>query len=921
MRLAAPGAGALLTIAVSDVHRDELAEDVNLLSSILGDTIKEHAGAEGLALIEDVRRSAVALRGGELAGGRNAFAARFAALDLEGLNSVARWFTLLSHLINSAEEQHRVRVLRRRDRPDAPVEGSIAAAISEAARAGVHPDEVRRLLDRLFVMPVLTAHPTEARRRTVLEHLTDVSVALDTLDDGRRGARERDLTFDGLRETISSLAFTEEARPSRPTPLDEVRAGLHTFETTLFDATTGIYRELEDALAAGYPNESFTVGPFLRWGTWIGGDRDGNPNVTADITRIALEHQRSFALRRYQRDVVNLGRALSVSARRLSDAQVPAALDELNRSLGEDRARLPEIAARAGRSAAREPWREKLSYMQARLEATRSRSDAGYPSAEHYQADLELLERSFAAGGLPRLALGRLRDARRRAQVFGFHLATLDIRQHSAFHEAAVAELLAQGGVSDYKLKSEAERTRLLAELLDRADVGTLRDRRNLSPQTRELITTLEVVGRARRDSGAAACERYVVSFTSTPSDILEVLLLARAASLAPDEIRPVPLLEQLEDLERAESTARRLLELRPVRVALRGELEVMIGYSDSGKQAGYVASQVALGRAQEALARVADDENVMLTVFHGRGGTIGRGGGPANRAIRAQPRAALRGRLRVTEQGETIAARYGRPEIASRDLEQMVSAVILGSVAAEPPTKPETRQARQATLAYAARAARETYNKLLADPDRLARYALSATPIQEVAELPIASRPSSRRAGLSFEDLRAIPWVFSWNQSRHGLPGWFGLGAALDAIAAEEGIARARELYATWPFFRALVDNAQLSLTRADIDVAAQYAQLADVDARALFDVIREEHTRTVARVLEVTQAPRLLAAWPTVAETVERRNPFVDALSHTQIELLRRLREAPPEQQARIREVLFTTVGGIAAGLQTAG
>jgi phosphoenolpyruvate carboxylase len=906
---------------VADPDRNELAEDVSLLGSILGDTIKEHAGADGLALIEGIRRDAVALRAGALPGGRDAFAARFKALDLDGLNSVASWFTLLSHLLNSAEEQHRVRVLRRRDSKDAPVEGSIAAAITEAARAGVHPDEVRKLLGRLFVMPVLTAHPTEARRRTVLEHLGDVGVALDRLDDGRRGARERALTLDNLRETVSSLAFTEEARPSRPTPVDEVRAGLHVFETTLFDATTAIYRELEDALAQGYPNESFTVGPFLRWGTWIGGDRDGNPNVTAEITRIALEHQRSAALRRYQRDVVALGRALSVSSRRLRDSQLPATLDELNRSLAEDRARLPEVAARAGRAAAREPWREKLSYMQARLEATRSRGDAGYPSAEAYQTDLELLERSFAAGGLPRLATGHLRDARRRAQVFGFHLATLDLRQHSALHEAAVTELLAQGGVADYKQKSEAERTRLLAELLDRSDGGALRDRRSLSPATRELINTLEVVGRARRDSGAAACERYVVSFTSTPSDILEVLLLARAASLAPDEIRPVPLLEQLEDLERAESTARRLLELRPVRTALRGELEVMIGYSDSGKQAGYVASQVALVRAQEALARVADDENVVLTVFHGRGGSIGRGGGPANRSIRAQPRASLRGRLRVTEQGETIAARYGRPEIACRDLEQMVSAVILGSVGAEPPTKPETRQARQATLAYAARAARETYLKLLADPDRLARYALSATPIQEVAELPIASRPSSRRAGLSFEDLRAIPWVFSWNQSRHGLPGWFGLGAALDAIAAQEGIGRARELYATWPFFRALVDNAQLSLTRADIEVAGHYARLADADAQVLFDLIREEHTRTVARVLEVTETPRLLAASPTVAETVERRNPFVDALSHAQIELLRRLREAPPAEQARIREVLFTTVGGIAAGLQTAG
>ncbi len=448
----------------------------------------------------------------------------------------------------------------------------------------------------------------------------------------------------------------------------------------------------------------------------------------------------------------------------------------------------------------------------------------------------------------------------------------------------------------------------------------------------------MEVVGRARRDQGPEACERYIVSFTSAPSDLLEVLFLVRAARLAPDELRPMPLLEQLQDLERADSIARSMLDLSPIRAALRGELEVMIGYSDSSKQAGYVASAVALRRAQQALARVADERGVMLTVFHGRGGAVGRGGGPANRAIRAQPRLALRGRLRVTEQGETISARYGRADIARRDLEQMVHAVLVASLDlgrghAHPHISNDKersssqgtgqeQQAREAALSVAAQAAAQAYTALVGDRDRLARYTVEATPIREISELPIASRPSARHATLRMDDLRAIPWVFSWNQCRHGIPGWFGLGSALDAVIAQRGVDHTRDLYASWPFFRALIDNAQLALVRADMTVAAHYARLSDSEGSEVFALIRQEYDRTVARVLEVTRTHALLAASPTILHTVARRNPFVDVLNHAQIELLRRLRAAASEEEReRLRKALFVTINGIAAGLMTAG
>ncbi|MCO5171866.1 MAG: phosphoenolpyruvate carboxylase [Planctomycetes bacterium] len=893
---------------------EELGHDVRLLGDLLGETLAEQRGPAALALIEDVRHAAIALRQGALAGGRDAFAGKLAALDLDALEQVSRTFTRYFHLINAAEEQHRVRALRRRDRPDAAPPGSIRAACADLARAGATPDDVRALLGRMFVMPVLTAHPTEARRRTVLDHLEQVGLALERLDDARRGWRERRRTLEALREVVLALHVTEDALPERPTPLEEVRAGLDVFERTLVDVTPAIYRELEDGLAAAFPGEPLEVGAVLRWGTWIGGDRDGNPNVTAEVTAAALARQRAVALASHEAEAGVLGRALSASGRRLP----PQALAALEASLAQDRERLPEVAVRARREVAREPLREKLRYVRARLQATRVRADGGYADPTAYLDDLRLLERTLVDAGLGRLARGRLRDAIRRAEVFGFHLASLDLRQHSAVHEAATDELLARGGAPGYARLAEDERVARLAGLLDRAHLPRARDRAGLSPATRELLATLDAVARGRRDAGPLACERYVVSFTSAPSDLLEVLFLARTAGLALDELRPVPLLEQLEDLAQAGPFARRVLDLPPLRVALRGELEVMIGYSDSGKQVGYVASAVALRDAQRALARVAQDEpDLLLTVFHGRGGAIGRGGGPASRAIAAQPPEALRGRLRVTEQGETIAARYARPEIARRDLEQMLGAVLAASHRTE-----GERPDREATLQRAARAAHAAYAGLLADRERLARYAVAATPLQEVAQLPIASRPASRAKGLVFEELRAIPWVFSWNQSRHGLPGWFGLGSALEAVAQDEGLERARALYGEWPFFRALVDNAQLALARADIDVAARYARLAGDDGRPVFEAIAAEHARTVAAVLQVTGAAALLADQPTIARTVALRNPYVDALSHAQVELLARLRAAGDDaERARLREVLFTTINGIAAGLQTAG
>jgi phosphoenolpyruvate carboxylase len=897
---------------------DRLDRDIRVLGEMLEDAIARLDGAEACARVEDLRQAAIALRDGRLEGGRAELARRVAALETEDLARVANAYTDLFHLVNAAEEQHRIRVLRERDAAGDPRASEIASACAELRRGGAGPDDVRALLARLLVMPVVTAHPTESRRRAVLDHLGEVSSLLDRIDDPRVGIRAADELRTSLHEAVTALAATEKSRRRAPTAFDEVKTGLQVFERTLLDVTPGVYAALEDALAATWPGERFEVPTFLRYGSWIGGDRDGNPFVTADVTRAAFEWHRAVALRRYRSDAAALWRALSLSDTRTRPSEAArSALAELHASCESERVRHAGGAARWALEG--EPWREKLRWITGRLAAAETRGERGYPDARSYVEDLRLLERTIEAVGLPAIARGRVRDARRRAEVFGFHLASLDVRQDSAVHEEVVGELLARGGVPGYVARDEAGRVEILSRALEHADLA-IRDRGGLSPGARDLLATLETVGWARRDMGTAACERYIVSFTRAPSDLLEVLFLVRAAGLAPGELRPVPLLEQTEDLAKAGELAEAALAFEPLRAALRGELEVMIGYSDSGKQAGYVSSAAALHRAQLSLSRVATERGLLLTIFHGRGGAVGRGGGPAGRAIRAQPRDSLRGRFRVTEQGETVAARFGRAEIARRELEQTIGAVLVSSRPRTTRAAPGLRAKFDLAMACGEAAARATYQGLIGDGERLTRYATSATPIEHVGEMRIASRPARRRGGISFQDLRAIPWVFSWTQSRHGIPGWFGLGAALEAIEREHGLECARRMYAEWPFFQGLLENARLALFRADIDVAGEYARLADPEVRSVFDLVREEHARTVRLLDEV--AGRAADAWPTLHRSLLRRNPLTDVLSHAQMELLRRIRNTPegPERD-RQREALLVTMNGIAAALMSAG
>jgi phosphoenolpyruvate carboxylase len=875
------------------VESEPLRHDLARLTSALWSAVATLGGGRVEAMCRRLGELAHALRRGEVA--RGELAAAIAGLGDDELEAAARAHALECHLMNTAEERERLRALHARG--DDPPDGA-AAAIDALIDAGSRERDLRALFDRAFVMPVITAHPTESRRRSSLDHLTRISALLD-------------VPGDALEAEVLALHATEDARVRRPTPLDEVETALEVFRRSLLEVTPRLYRTLEDRLEQRLGG-TWRLPSFFRWGTWVGGDRDGNPNVTAAVTRAALQRQRQAVLTRYLHDVEELGRVLSISSLRARSGS----LDELIASIEHDRERLPEVAAHAMPRTQHEPWREKLWYVQARLRATLDHGEHGYVDAARYRTDLAVLDRTLRAAGFAKVANQELRDALRRVDVFGFHLASLDLRQHSGVHDRVVGELLARGGRPGYLELDEAGRRALLGEVLAQP-IAPVRDREALTADARELLWTLDVVGRARRELGPRACERYVTSFTRDVSDLLEVVFLCRAAGLAPGELRPVPLLEQLEDLDRAQEIATGMLTNPVLRTELGGELEVMVGYSDSGKQVGYVASSMALRHAQQALAQLASDRNVLLTIFHGRGGALGRGGGPASDAIRAQPPQAIRGRMRVTEQGETVTARYARPAIAERDLELMLAA-ILGAAADERTLRDDATD--EQSLTDAANAAREAYLALTSDEDRLARYTVAATPIEDVAHLPIGSRPASRAKRMTLESLRAIPWVFSWTQSRQGVPGWFGVGTAIERLVRDLGSEATRTLCERSRFFRALVRNCEVSLVRSDIDVAREWARLADPDAAQLFELIEAEHTRTVHALRDTLGMNPPLASRGYLVASVERRNPHLDVLSHIQIEALRRRRAGQGDAE-RLTRIVFTTIGGIAAGLQTAG
>ena len=912
-----------------------LRRDVRLLGGLLGQVLEEAGGPELLADVERLRHATIALRG---ATERQDYQRRevvelVAGFDLDRAEAVARAFTVYLQLVNLAEERHRVRTLRERGRGDGLVKDSLAAAVA-SIRASDGEEVLLRLLGRLEVNPVLTAHPTEARRRAVVDALRRVGEQVDRLDDPRLSWTEEADVRRRLLEEVSILWRTAQLRRERPSPLDEVRSVMSVFDESLFRLVPAVYRELDHALAgaaAGTRKPEF--GTWLRWGSWVGGDRDGNPTVTAAVTRATLAVHADHLLRGLEAATRRIGRSLTAAA-----AVTPPSA-ELAASLAADAAEIPAVAEAVMRRSPDEPHRQKLLLAAERLAATRAilvgeddrpappplgepgnrdvqdppRSAArAYQGPDGFLADLRLVQASLAAGAA-RLAYGELQHLVWQVEAFGFHLASLEVRQHAGVHAEAVRELAGAAATG--------------APALDRlATAGwpATTDPDACSEPTREVLATLRAMAELQASHGTAACRRYVVSFTRSAADLAAVRALGRLAvpdgSLALDV---VPLFESRADLQAAPEVLDEYVALPGVAAELdaRGRrLEVMLGYSDSAKDAGFLAANLALYRAQGVLAGWARDNHVDLVLFHGRGGALGRGGGPANRAVRGQAPGSVAGRFKVTDQGEVIFARYGNPAIGHRHLEQVASAVLLASTPSAEAAllKAERRFAEPAERM--ASASERAYRELVSQPG-FAEFFARVTPIEEISRLPLGSRPARRLGGSQAADLgslRAIPWVFAWAQTRCNLPGWYGLGSGLDAVAAEPGgLDLLRAMHADWPLFASLVENAEMSLAKADPMIADLYLDLGE--RPELTGMIAEEYRRTRSLLLAVTGGARLLDRRPVLRRAVDLRNPYVDALSFIQVRALAELRAGA--DATRLADLVLLTVNGVAAGLQNTG
>jgi phosphoenolpyruvate carboxylase len=908
--------------------RDPLAAEVRLMGSLLGQIVAEQAGPAVFDLVEHIRRSTIALRQDDDPEVRRRLDAELDALDLGTAEAVITAFSLYFQLVNLVEARGRVRALRRRERAarDGVLDDSLAEAIAILRREGRTDAELDAAVARLSVSLVLTAHPTEARRRTALLALRRIATLLERLDDPRLTPSDDREIRRRMREEITVMWRTSDLRAVAPTPLDEVRTAMAFFDATLFTLVPRLYRVLDAAMdpPAGRrrgtrgPTDAGRTGtrpprmtPFLHWGSWIGGDRDGNPGVTADITERTLRIHADHVLHGYEAVAIRLMQTVSA-------AVAPDAISRhLARRLARDADLLPETDRQLRRRFPEEPYRQRFGFIAERLRRTRAAlaGDPGaqtgrYADAAELDGELAELQESLLADGLDRVAWGDLADLRWQVATFGFHLASLEVRQHASVHRAAL-EALAEGASGATEVSP-----------------GVTLD---------EVLETFRAIAGAQARMGPEACHRVIVSFTASARDVLDVLDLAAAAEAHPVRGAPVidvvPLFESSEALRAAGPILEDLLADPRYRahLAARGDRqEVMLGYSDSNKESGLLSAAWMLHDAQQALVAVARRTGIELTLFHGRGGAIGRGGGPTNRAILGQPPGSVDGRLKLTEQGEVIAANYSDATIARRHLEQVGAAVLVAST-------PEHEAGLATSIAVAApimeelaASSRAAYRALVHDDPAFAGFFRDVTPIAELSNLRLGSRPAARgRAGdaPSIDSLRAIPWTFAWTQSRINLPGWYGLGTALEAYRVahgEPGLDAIARLARDWPFLRSLLDNAEMSLAKADMGVARDYAALAthDGDARR-WATIEAEYHRTVALLRRVTGRERLLDGAPVLQRSIVLRNPYVDSLSELQVRLLARLRALPADdpERGRVLRLVQLTVNGVAAGLQTTG
>ncbi|MEZ4668768.1 MAG: phosphoenolpyruvate carboxylase [Anaerolineae bacterium] len=881
-----------------------LSNDIRLLGNLLGAIIHEQHGSAAYDLVEKVRAAAKARRNDDPQAAEE-LTAVISTIDLEQARILIKAFSNYFQLINIAEDLQRIRTLRQRESRGRQEE-SIGAAIEDLKKAGVSASQLRDILSRISIRLVLTAHPSEAKRKEVLIKLRHIAHLMAERDRQQLLPREQQALEAEVMGEIEELWQTRPTRASRATVADEVDFGMYFITSSIMDTVVDVYDDLRDSLQTFYPEADWTdLPPLLRYASWIGGDRDGNPNVTPEVTLQTLRTQQQAAVRAYMDEVRFLSEHLTQSedevgvSDELKEAVTNAGLDE----------RFPS-----------EFYRQQMNLINGRLERDE------YQTWIELYDDLALAESSLRRNKARHTAGGQLRRLMEKVRLFGLHLAPLDVREDARLHANALDEMFRHYGRTDsYKGLSEADKQILLTmEVANPRPFFPIEPR--FSDATNRIIATWRMVAQAHKQHGKQSIDTFIASMSQQPSDTLAMLLLAREVGIA-DDIDLVPLFETIDDLQHAPAVVSKLFanpEYRKHLTARSNRQQIMIGYSDSGKDGGYISSNWNLYTAQQTLAETCQQHGISLELFHGRGGSIGRGGGPTNQAILSQPPMSMQGAIKITEQGEVIAYRYSNSDIARRHMNHVINAVLV--VLGAPPAS-EVNPAWREAMDTLAEAGRTVYRKFVYETDGFLQYWQQATPINELANLPISSRPAKRKSGGGFGDVRAIPWVFSWMQSRAIIPSWYGVGTALEqyCTANPDGLRLLQDMYKQWPFFKALMDNAQLDLAKADMGIAELYSALVtDTDLRdSIFSQMKSEYARSCAMVCQVLGQSKLLEGSPVMERSIERRNPYVDPLNFIQVDLLQRLRAMTPDAsdyRLTMRNVL-ATVNGIAAGMKTTG
>ncbi|MBB6671250.1 phosphoenolpyruvate carboxylase [Cohnella nanjingensis] len=915
-----------------------LRRDVRFLGNILGDVLVHQGGRELLDHVEKIRETSKALRAEFVPELYEEFVSAINNLEPDIRHQVIRAFAIYFQLVNIAEQNHRIR--RKRDYERSAGEsvqpGSIESAIQELKEKNLPIEEVQELLSGISLELVMTAHPTEAMRRAVLDIHKRIANDMMELDNPSLTYREREKLREQLLNEVLTLWQTDELRDRKPTVIDEVRNGMYFFHETLFNVLPDVYEELERCLGKYYPERKWHVPTYLRFGSWIGGDRDGNPSVTASITWRTLHMQRNLVIHKYETLLRALMRKMSFST------TIVGVSDELLRSIEQERERV-ELKSVDRWTNDNEPYRVKLTYMIQKLQNMRDDKLKGtsqrYHAVEEFIADLALIDRSLRHHYADFVADTDLKKLVRQVELFGFHLAALDVRQHSKEHENAMTEVLAKAGVTEnYAALSEEAKIDLLHKLLSDTR-PLLHENAELTDASKECLDVYRTIYRAQEEFGRGCISSYLISMTQGASDMLEVMVFAKEAGLfrrARDgsivsTIQSVPLFETIDDLHAAPEIMKTLFELPVYRETVRamGDLhEIMLGYSDSNKDGGMVTANWELRVALNDITAMAKKYDVKLKFFHGRGGALGRGGMPLNRSILAQPPHTIGGGIKITEQGEVLTSRYSMEGIAYRSLEQATSALVKAAYLAKQPTQEQASDAEWAAiLPEISETAQTKYQDLIFRDPGFMTFFKESTPLSEVGELNIGSRPSKRKNSERFEDLRAIPWVFAWTQSRYLLPAWYAAGTAFERFVGGDPakLETLRRMYREYSFFATLVDNLQMALAKADLLIAGKYADMIkddEIHAR-IFTLVEEEYNRTTAILLQITGQNEILDNVPVIQESIRLRNPYVDPLSYLQVQLLTELRErrADGEDDAELLREVLLTINGIAAGLRNTG